>query len=116
MDDLQRSIESKLELHHKIEAVLGLSCVFLNENPPANAEVDTSRCMIEILDCQGSRSVHRQCDYEDVVVRMRHLKRVDRHAELGVSWCISFLHIAVLLSDLPPIVIAYSRCVVAGVF
>jgi hypothetical protein len=49
-------------------------------------------------------------------VRMRHLKRVDRHAELGVSWCISFLHIAVLLSDLPPIVIAYSRCVVAGVF
>jgi hypothetical protein len=86
MDDLQRSIESKLEVHHKIEAVLGLSCVFLNENP-VNAKVDTTRCMLEISDCQGSRSVHRQCDYEDVVVRMRHLKSVDRtrHAELGVS-------------------------------
>ena len=87
MDDLQRSIESKLGLHHKIEAVLGLSCVFLSENLPANAAVDTTRCMLEISDCPGSRPVHRQSDCEDVVVRMRHLKCVDRQAELGVSWC-----------------------------
>lgn len=89
MDDLQRSIESKLELHHKIEAILGLSCVFLNENPPANAAIDTTRCMLEISDSLVSRPIHRHCECEDVVVRIRHLKRVDRHAELGVS-CMSY--------------------------
>jgi len=89
MDDLQRNIESKLELHRKIEDVLGLSCVFLNAASPASAEDDSTRCMLETADCLDSRlsSAHRQCDFEDVVVRVKPLKRTDRHVELTVSRC-----------------------------